>query len=525
MPKRGRREPDHDVLMLRWPARGLTAGGSREKLRSSAKLRYMNDHSPRRSRLWMMRGMAIALSLFPLLVIEIVLRAMEPPVVEAMDHDPLVDLSQLRPLFVRNDSGDRWEIPEDRMNFFRPDSFLADKPDGARRIFVLGGSTVQGRPYSTETALSTWLRLQLEAAHPETVFEVVNCGGISYASYRVAKILDEVLGHQPDAIVIYTGHNEFLEDREYAEVRSIGPLRRAVTAVGGKMATVRWIRNQLHGDPAERKTMSAEVNARLDHAGGLDRYQREENWRRGVEQHFHVTLDKMIHRARDAGVPLVLCVPVSDLVRTPPFKVAPPADLSADELQRLSEHWNTARDVGGTVADRMEAARNCLQIDPEHAGAHYVVGRLSYEQGESESARRHLTLARDHDVCPLRATTAIMQSVIDLARDNEVPLISTHILLDRRDWRNGRVSDGIPDPVSFVDHLHPSVGGHQLIGRAIAEKLIEIDWIQPGDSETRERYETLAEQHLAGLGDEYWVRGQQRLEGLRIWAAGRVQNQ
>ena len=37
-----------------------------------------------------------------------------------------------------------------------------------------------------------------------------------------------------------------------------------------------------------------------------------------------------------------------------------------------------------------------------------------------------------------------------------------------------------------------------------------------------QRFEALAQQHLAGLGEAYYVRGRQRLEGLRRWAAGRV---
>ena len=37
-----------------------------------------------------------------------------------------------------------------------------------------------------------------------------------------------------------------------------------------------------------------------------------------------------------------------------------------------------------------------------------------------------------------------------------------------------------------------------------------------------QRFEALAQQHLAGLGEAYYARGRQRLEGLRRWAAGRV---
>ena len=63
---------------------------------------------------------------------------------------------------------------------------------------MLGGSTVQGRPFSIETAFSTWLELSLTAADPSRIWQVVNCGGVSYASYRLAPIVDESSCYKPD---------------------------------------------------------------------------------------------------------------------------------------------------------------------------------------------------------------------------------------------------------------------------------------------------------------------------------------
>ncbi len=471
--------------------------------------------------------MAVVLSLSPLVAVEAVLRWIEVPTVEAVDRDPMVDLSQLKPLFVLNAAGDRWQIPESRWNFFRPDSFLAKKPPGLKRIFVLGGSTVQGRPYAIETAFSTWLRLRLEALSPDTRFEVVNCGGISYASYRVAKILDEVLRHEPDAIVIYTGHNEFLEDREYAEVRSMGPLRRKAAQIAGHSATVRWVQRTLLDPPAAASQMAGEVNARLDHAGGLEDYQRDSGWRVGVEQHFAWTLQRMVDQVQSVGLPIVLCVPASDLVRTPPFKVQAPEGLTGDRLVTLLAEWQAAQNVDATIDQRLLAARRCLAIDPDHAGAHYIAGRLLYEHGQVEQAREHLLAARDQDVCPLRATSNIIESVIRVAEQSGVPVVNTPELLDQRDWQGQRRPDGIPDPVLFVDHLHPTIGGHQQIAVAIADRLTEIGWVTNQDdlggaNGVDQRFQQRVEQQMRGLGEAYFARGQQRLEGLRKWAAGRA---
>ena len=477
-----------------------------------------------------MRLAAVLLSLSPLLLVEIALRQLDTETAEAIDRDPLVDLHQLRPLFEKNETTGRWEIPGRRFNFFRPDSFAADKPAGSRRVFVLGGSTVQGRPYAIETAFSTWLKLRLQAASPTTTFEVVNCGGVSYASYRVAQILREVLRHEPDAIVIYTGHNEFLEEREYAEVRQMGSVRRWIAQVASHIRLVSWIREQWDSGSGSngkrpKTVLPGEVDARLDHVGGLERYVRDPEWRAAVEFHFVETLEQMIGLCASAEVPLILCEPACDLVSTPPFKVMSIFEPGTADAREFEARWRQAKQADGTIDDRLAASGACLEMDPHHAGANYIAGRLLYERGELPKARPRLVAARDYDVCPLRATTPIVNAVEAEARKSAVPLVDTARLLDSRNHQGRRVPDGIADPEYFVDHLHPSIAGHQLIGKALATKIIALgrfEDLEIDHQEAEQRYQQLAQQHLDSLSEDYYARGNQRLEGLKRWAAGRA---
>jgi len=477
----------------------------------------------------MMRLAAILLAVSPLLVLELALRWVSPVPAFAVDFDPWVDLHQLRPLFVLDESQHRWRIGAERMNFFQPASFAAEKPPGALRLFVLGGSTVQGRPYAPPTAFSKWLQLRLQAADADREIEVVNCGGVSYASYRVAKILDEVLQHQPDAIVLYTGHNEFLEDREYAEVRQFGATDRWISQLAAKFHTVRWIQSRwlVDNEASEglASVMPGEVDTRLDHAGGLDKYQRDDVWRSGVEAHFAETLKRMVQRCRQAEVPLVLCLPACDLVQTPPFKTTMKAGLSGEQQQRFQSAWSIADHADQSIAERLQACREALDIDPEHAGANYLAGKILFSRGETESAARLLTAARDFDVCPLRATTPIVEAVTGEAHSAEILFVDTVALLDRRDHESRRIPDGIADPSLFVDHVHPSIPGHQAIAGEIAIALSRYGWF-PSQTNPRveARYQELASKHLESLGEDYFARGQQRLEGLKKWASGRVRD-
>ena len=169
------------------------------------------DSPPRRARRWSLRLAAIGLGVLPFLLGELLCIACGWGRTADYD-DPFVGFQSVHPLFVLNDDGDRYEIPPSRYRFFAPDSFPETKSPDEFRVFCLGGSTVQGHPYSLETSFTSFLEIALHEADPARRWRVVNCGGISYASYRLLPILHECLQHDPDLIILCTGHNEFLED-------------------------------------------------------------------------------------------------------------------------------------------------------------------------------------------------------------------------------------------------------------------------------------------------------------------------
>ncbi len=488
--------------------------------------------SPIRRRV-LFRLLAITLSVLPLVLLELGLRAWDETAVEAIDETPLVNLAGLKPLFKLDDSTAgpaHWRIPKSRMNFFRPASFLADKPTGGKRIFVLGGSTAQGRPYAVETAFSTWLELRLKATSPGTPIEVVNCGGVSYASYRVKKILDEVLTHEPDAIVLYTGHNEFLESRSYAAVRELSPGRRWLATVASELAIVRMLNRWRPMGPSPTPfttvtMMAEEVDARLDHADGLAAYHRDDDWRSSVERHFASTLREIVVACEDAEVPLLVCVPACDWVNSPPFKIESPLSISRDDSKRLDDAWAVATGASDSIDRRRRASacRECLSIDPHHAGANYLLGRWAYDEGDANRARPLLQAAIDRDVCPLRMTTPILESTRKLIDEFELPHVDVERLLDEHSARGLPYPDAIPDPDRFVDHVHPTIESHQLIAQSLATELERLGW-PSADEAAQGRYQASSQQHLLSLTEAYYGRGKQRLAGLKNWAAGRAAN-
>lgn len=90
-----------------------------------------------------------------------------------------------------------------------------DKAPGTLRVFCLGGSASAGWPHPPEEIYSAYLERALREAYPDRRVEVFNVSAHAYAAYRVRLIFDQVVDLEPDALVLYSGNNEFLEKRSY----------------------------------------------------------------------------------------------------------------------------------------------------------------------------------------------------------------------------------------------------------------------------------------------------------------------
>jgi hypothetical protein len=461
---------------------------------------------------------AALLAFFPLVAIELALRACVPPV-DSHPDDSLVSFAGIRPLFVPDPTGTRFAISEERLAFFRRQSFEAVKPANTIRIFVLGGSTVQGRPYSVETAFPKWLELNLRAAESATNWQVINCGGVSYASYRLVPILQEILQYEPGLIVLYTGHNEFLEDRAYDRLKRAPPrlirLHRALLRLRTYALADRWLS---HGRGPRRgeAELPVEVRARLDFEDGLASYRRDDERRRATVERFERNLDTMVRLASEAGVPLVLMNPVANLRDCPPFKSEHRSGLSERQTARVAELMDQASTVTWEdVYGKLRLLGEAAAIDGRHAGLLYRVGLCHHRIGRTSRAKEWFVRAKEQDVCPLRILESMHAAIREVAMRYRVPLVDVRALVERR------TPDGIPGEQWLLDHVHPTIEGHRLVADELLA-CMERMGILDTDGDWQATRDELRRMHLATLDETYFAHGLERLQRLRAWSRGRI---
>jgi tetratricopeptide (TPR) repeat protein len=400
------------------------------------------------------------------------------------ERDPYVGFSSRIPLFVkgRGDDGRGLRVTApNKLPWFNAQRFATPKPPGTYRIFCLGGSTTFGRPYDHRTSFCGWLAALLDAADGSRRWEVVNAGGISYASYRVALLMEELVGYEPDLFVIYTGQNEFLEQRTYpsmiqvpSSLRGLAGLLSATRTYSALQRLIRAARPRGDGT-SRRDELPGEVQTLLDESAGLERYTRDDVFRERVVAHFRFNLERMVDTARAAGARLILVGPASNLADCSPFKSEHRADLSA--LAR--ERWRSLveRAEAELRAGRRERALVALDeataTDERHAYGHYLRGRVLDRLGRHADARRAFVRARDEDVCPLRAISSLGAAVAEVAARKRVPFVDFAALVDARS------APGIPGADLFLDHVHPTLEGHRMLALALLDELVTLGVARP----------------------------------------------
>ena len=89
------------------------------------------------------------------------------------------------------------------------DLFLKQKPDNGFRIFVLGSSTMVGFPYEKNLMATRILHQRLQDAYPHKEIEMVNTAITAINSITLKDYVKDIVKHEPDALLIYAGHNEY----------------------------------------------------------------------------------------------------------------------------------------------------------------------------------------------------------------------------------------------------------------------------------------------------------------------------
>lgn len=312
------------------------------------------------------------------------------------------------------------------------DIFSIKKPENTFRVFVMGSSTVYGFPYDRNLMFSRILHKQLEDAYPDKNIEVVNTAITAINSFTLLDFASQILDYEPDAVLIYAGHNEFYgafgtgsnetmsRNRNLTRLhlammdsRLYQLLRNTIAGVAQNMAGRK--NNEPHGTLMKRMVADKEIlyNSK-EYQLAIRRY--KEN------------ISDMLEKFREKKVPVFFSEVVCNLSGMEPFY-----SIQNDTLEAAAEVFQKAR-----VAEK---------------------------KNNFDTALKQYKRARDLDVIRFRASEDINRIIDELAGDFNLYLVQMDSVFQQHS------PNRLPGNNLFTEHVHPNIDGNFLMAETFLNEL------------------------------------------------------
>ena len=341
--------------------------------------------------------------------------------------------------------------------------FKKEKDPGTMRIFVLGESTTIGYPYFHNGSFHRWLQYRLMHDYPDRNFEVVNISLTAVNSYTVLGFAREVVDYQPDAILIYTGHNEYYGALGVGSTDRLGGSRHIVDLLLSlrQLRLVQWMTNTYehlagsfrgHSANSPVTRMEAMVaDEQIPYGSNL--------YQRGIDQ-FRENMGETLKLLDRRHVPVFISNLIANEKDLSPF-ISIEADSTRYPAFKKSYAQAKAAFDSADWAGAYRYFREAEGIDSMHAQCNFYLGCLALRQGDPGQAKAWFSRAEELDALRFRAPSLINNIIPRLAAQYK----NIH-LVDTRSAFEARSEYGIIGNELLLEHVHPNMHGYALLSDA-----------------------------------------------------------
>jgi tetratricopeptide (TPR) repeat protein len=354
--------------------------------------------------------------------------------------------------------------------------FKKEKDPNTCRIFVLGESTTIGYPYFHNGSFHRWLQYRLMNSFPERKFEVVNLSLTAVNSYTVLGFAKEAVNYQPDAILIYTGHNEYYGVLGVGSTDNIGGNPRIIQIILAirQYRLVQWLTN-IYDNLLKlfRKDQKTKAGTRMELMVQDQKIPFQSDlYKRGIAQ-FSSNLDQTLQIFNRHQIPVFVSSLVSNEKDMKPFISIDPDSIRYAGFRKTFDSGMIAfknRDIKSANAILIRAN----QIYPFYALCNFTLGRIAYQQGQIDSARVYFENARDLDGLRFRAPGELNKIIGRIA----LKYPNVHIVNTKKVFEANSGNHIIGNEL-ILEHVHPNLDGYALMSDAFYEAMKKYQFIVP----------------------------------------------
>jgi tetratricopeptide (TPR) repeat protein len=356
--------------------------------------------------------------------------------------------------------------------------FLKKKEAGIMRIFVLGESTTIGYPYFYNGSFHRWLQYRLAQNFPDKKFEIINLSLTAVNSYTVLGFAKEVVNYNPDAILVYSGHNEYYGCMGVAStdkimgnsfmvnlILNLRDLRlvQLMANTYGKIAGS--ARNDSGG--TRMKTMVADSHIPYN----------SELYYRGINQ-FSSNIDQTLNLFNKHHIPVF----ISNLVCNEK-DLAPFVSIKNDNSKYASFEKDFNNGLNDFNNNKLNSAsqyfKQANQKYNEHALCNFYLGKLAYHSGNFAQAKIYYDKAKELDGLRFRAPEEFNVVIENLCK--KYP--NAHLVDTKSEFETWS-SNQIIGKELILDHVHPNLTGYALMSDAFYESM-KKNGLMPTNEEKR----------------------------------------
>ena len=320
----------------------------------------------------------------------------------------------------------------------QPDTFYfkSKKPDNSYRIVIQGGSSAAGFPFGRFGSLQGMLQQRFKRLYPDKEIEVISTAMSAINSYALLDFTDEIIELDPDLILIYAGHNEYLG------IMGIG----SSYAVKGDRAAsllflslkelrifqlIQYIVNIFNREIENSDESNSERTLMANIAGNKEIVLNSETYQKGIEQ-FEQNLELILDKYQSKNIPVIIGTLASNEKDQPPF-ASTQSEYSASSL------YNQAKE---------------LESD-----------------NKISKARKMYINAKDRDLLRFRAPSYFNQIIKRQAQKEYI------YLADVQDEIRKHSDNRIIGFKHMYEHLHPNASGYFLLSEAYVDVIVKNKFI------------------------------------------------
>ena len=313
--------------------------------------------------------------------------------------------------------------------------FKKKKAPNTLRLFVLGESTTVGYPYFHNGSFHRWLLYRLMHTYPDTNFEIINLSLTAVNSYTVLGYAKEIVNYEPDAVLIYTGQNEYYGGLGVASSQSIGGNPAMINSLL-KIRDFRIIQLLLNGyreltNVFQQKTVQPDQTRMEFMVGDQKIVYQSDLYEKGLNQ-FRYNIDLTLRILDEKNIPVFMSNLVSNIKDLPPF------------------------------------------IGNEEAIEAYKTGHSLREKGEYTQAENCFIKAKELDELRFRAPEKLNDIIQELCNQ-----YSRCYFVDTQNEFKKHAPHQILGDELFTDHVHPNLEGYRLMSYAFYNTMKDASFFDP----------------------------------------------